>query len=95
MYFLVCPNFDLLTQLIGPYALGVLPKANFFAELVHSMDDNPMKPNGSTTKSVRAVATSHPKNSYKGQESGMALNHQYSFIMHWKCLLGLSTLYQQ
>ncbi|KAM0868606.1 hypothetical protein ACQ4PT_041226 [Festuca glaucescens] len=56
-------------SLIGPYALGVLPKANFFAELVHSMDDNPMKPNGSTTKSVRSVATLHPKNSYKVQES--------------------------
>jgi katanin p80 WD40 repeat-containing subunit B1 len=75
MHFLVCPNFDLLTQLIAPYALGVLPKANFFAELVHSIDDNPV--NGSTVKSVRAVATAHPKSSYKVQESGigMALNN--------------------
>uniref|UniRef100_A0ACD5WHY5 Uncharacterized protein n=1 Tax=Avena sativa TaxID=4498 RepID=A0ACD5WHY5_AVESA len=59
-------------SLIAPYALGVLPKSNFFAELVHSIDDNPVKPNGSTVKSVRAVATAHPKNSYKVQESGIA-----------------------
>ncbi|XP_048564756.1 katanin p80 WD40 repeat-containing subunit B1 homolog KTN80.1-like isoform X1 [Triticum urartu] len=59
-------------SLIEPYALGVLPKANFFAELVDSVDDNPVKPNGSTTKPIRAVATSHPKNMYKVQESGIA-----------------------
>ena len=81
LYFLlVCPNFNLLTQLIAPYALGVLPKANFFAELVHSIDDNTIKPNVSTVKSVHAVATAHPKNSYKVQEGiGIALNHQYIF----------------
>ncbi|KAM3351877.1 hypothetical protein ACQJBY_023635 [Aegilops geniculata] len=59
-------------SLIEPYALGVLPKANFFAELVDSVDDNPVKPNGSTAKPIRAVATSHPKNMYKVQESGIA-----------------------
>lgn len=77
----VCPNFYLLTQLIEPYALGVLPKANFFAELVDSVDDNPVKPNGSTAKPIHAVATLHPKNMYKVQESGigMALNYQYIF----------------
>ncbi|KQK10070.1 hypothetical protein BRADI_2g51760v3 [Brachypodium distachyon] len=58
-------------SLIGPYALGVLPKANFFAELV-SMDDNPVKSNDTTVKSIRTVATPHPKNSYKVQESGIA-----------------------
>ncbi|CAM0883332.1 unnamed protein product [Alopecurus aequalis] len=47
-------------SLIAPYALGVLPKANFFAELVHSIDDNTVKSNGSTVKSARAVATAHP-----------------------------------
>ncbi|KAF6990148.1 hypothetical protein CFC21_007386 [Triticum aestivum] len=59
-------------SLIEPYALGVLPKAIFFAELVDSVDDNPVKPNGSTAKPIRAVATSHPKNMYKVQESGIA-----------------------
>ncbi|XP_037414353.1 katanin p80 WD40 repeat-containing subunit B1 homolog KTN80.2-like isoform X1 [Triticum dicoccoides] len=59
-------------SLIEPYALGVLPKAIFFAELVDSVDDNPVKPNGSTAKPIRAVAASHPKNMYKVQESGIA-----------------------
>ncbi|KAE8798513.1 Katanin p80 WD40 repeat-containing subunit B1-like protein 1 [Hordeum vulgare] len=59
-------------SLIEPYALGVLPEANFFAELVDSVDDNPVKPNGNAAKPIRAVATSHPKNMYKVQESGIA-----------------------
>ncbi|KAL5220377.1 hypothetical protein ABZP36_025090 [Zizania latifolia] len=57
-------------SLIGPYALGVLPKANFFAELVHSLDDNPTKLIDSTAKSIPAQATAHPKNLYKVKESG-------------------------
>ncbi|CAO2197389.1 unnamed protein product [Urochloa humidicola] len=59
-------------SLIGPYALGVLPKANFFAELLQSMDDNPVKPIDSTANSSPALAMAQPKNSYKVKESGMA-----------------------
>ncbi|XP_062223147.1 katanin p80 WD40 repeat-containing subunit B1 homolog KTN80.1-like isoform X2 [Phragmites australis] len=59
-------------SLIGPYALGVLPKANFFSELVHSMDDNPVKPIDSTANSSPALAMAHPKNSYKVKELGIA-----------------------
>ncbi|XP_052140737.1 katanin p80 WD40 repeat-containing subunit B1 homolog KTN80.2-like isoform X1 [Oryza glaberrima] len=57
-------------SLIGPYALGVLPKANFFAELVHSLDDNPSKTIDTTAKSIPALATTHPKNLYKVKETG-------------------------
>ncbi|KAK8453808.1 hypothetical protein SEVIR_5G344400v4 [Setaria viridis] len=59
-------------SLIGPYALGVLPKANFFAELVQSMDDNPVKPIDSTANSSPALAMTQPKNSYKVKEAGSA-----------------------
>ncbi|XP_021310962.1 katanin p80 WD40 repeat-containing subunit B1 homolog isoform X2 [Sorghum bicolor] len=59
-------------SLIGPYALGVLPKANFFAELVQSMDDNPVKPVDSTANSRPALAMAHSKSSYKVKESGIA-----------------------
>ncbi|KAL6845258.1 hypothetical protein ACP4OV_024753 [Aristida adscensionis] len=58
-------------SLIGPYALGVLPKANFFSELVHSMDDSPVKPIDSTANSSPALAMAHPKNAYKVKESGI------------------------
>ncbi|KAG8078146.1 hypothetical protein GUJ93_ZPchr0007g5117 [Zizania palustris] len=57
-------------SLIGPYALGVLPKANFLAELIHSLDDNPTKLIDSTAKSIPAQATAHPKKLYKVKESG-------------------------
>ncbi|XP_006646391.1 katanin p80 WD40 repeat-containing subunit B1 homolog KTN80.1-like [Oryza brachyantha] len=57
-------------SLIRPYALGVLPKANFFAELVHSLDDSPSKPIDTTTKPIPALATTHPKNFYKVKETG-------------------------
>ena len=63
-------NFYCLIQLIGPYALGVLPKANFFAELVQSMDDNPVKPSESTANSSPALPMTQPKNSYKVKETG-------------------------
>ncbi|CAD6236512.1 unnamed protein product [Miscanthus lutarioriparius] len=59
-------------SLIGPYALGVLPKANFFAELVQSMDDNPVKPVDSTANSRPALAMAHSKSLYKVKESGIA-----------------------
>ncbi|KAG2592178.1 hypothetical protein PVAP13_5NG529500 [Panicum virgatum] len=59
-------------SLIGPYALGVLPKANFFAELVQSMDDNPVKPSESTANSSPALPMTQPKNSYKVKETGTA-----------------------
>uniref|UniRef100_A0A0D9V6H3 Katanin p80 subunit C-terminal domain-containing protein n=1 Tax=Leersia perrieri TaxID=77586 RepID=A0A0D9V6H3_9ORYZ len=59
-------------SLIGPYALGVLPKANFFAELVHSLDDNPSKPIETTAKSIPAIAVTEPKNFYKVKETGTA-----------------------
>ncbi|CAO2166620.1 unnamed protein product [Urochloa humidicola] len=59
-------------SLIGPYALGVLPKANFFAEFVQSMDDNPVKPIDSTANSSPAFAMTQPKNSYKVKEAGIA-----------------------
>ncbi|KAK3165627.1 hypothetical protein QOZ80_1AG0035730 [Eleusine coracana subsp. coracana] len=59
-------------SLIGPYALGVLPKTNFFAELVHSIDDPPVKPIDSTANSSPALATSHPKSSFKVKELGIA-----------------------
>ncbi|TVU34896.1 hypothetical protein EJB05_16752 [Eragrostis curvula] len=59
-------------SLIGPYALGVLPKANFFAELVHSIDDDPVKYIDNTANSGPALATSHPKSSYKVKELGIA-----------------------
>uniref|UniRef100_A0A0E0JPI7 Katanin p80 WD40 repeat-containing subunit B1 homolog n=1 Tax=Oryza punctata TaxID=4537 RepID=A0A0E0JPI7_ORYPU len=59
-------------SLIGPYALGVLPKANFFAELVHSLDDNPSKPIDTTAKSIPALATTQTKNPYKVKETGTA-----------------------
>ncbi|CAL4961060.1 unnamed protein product [Urochloa decumbens] len=58
-------------SLIGPYALGVLPKSNFFAELVQSMDDNPVKPIDSTANSSPALAMTQPKNSYKVKEAGI------------------------
>ncbi|WVZ68603.1 hypothetical protein U9M48_017525 [Paspalum notatum var. saurae] len=59
-------------SLIAPYALGVLPKANFFAELVQSMDDAPVKPVDSAANSSPALAMKHSKNSYKIKESGIA-----------------------
>ncbi|OEL21995.1 Katanin p80 WD40 repeat-containing subunit B1-like protein [Dichanthelium oligosanthes] len=59
-------------SLIGPYALGVLPKANFFAELVQSMDDNPVKPIDSTVNSSPSLAMTQPKSSYKVKEVGIA-----------------------
>ncbi|XP_035817438.1 katanin p80 WD40 repeat-containing subunit B1 homolog isoform X5 [Zea mays] len=59
-------------SLIGPYALGVLPKANFFAELVQSMEDNPVKPVDSTANSRPASAMAHSRSSYKIKESGIA-----------------------
>ncbi|GJN17484.1 hypothetical protein PR202_gb04555 [Eleusine coracana subsp. coracana] len=59
-------------SLIGPYALGVLPKTNFFAELVHSIDDPPVKSIDSTANSSPALATSHPKSSFKVKELGIA-----------------------
>ncbi|KAL6616172.1 hypothetical protein ACP70R_038442 [Stipagrostis hirtigluma subsp. patula] len=59
-------------SLIGPYALGVLPKANFFAELVHSMDDGSVKPIHSTANSSPDSAVMHPRSSYKVKDSGIA-----------------------
>ncbi|XP_062207073.1 katanin p80 WD40 repeat-containing subunit B1 homolog KTN80.2-like [Phragmites australis] len=59
-------------SLIGPYALGVVPKAISFAELVHSMDDNPAKSIDSTANSSPVLAMTHPKTSYKVKESGIA-----------------------
>lgn len=93
---LLSSNFFCLIQLIGPYALGVLPKANFFAELVQSMDDNPMKPIDISTNSSPALAMTQPKNSYKVKESGsgMVSNHLYisSFYYVLKCFFSLSLL---
>lgn len=73
MYFPSSSNFFCSIQLIGPYALGVLPKANFFAELVQSMDDNPVKPVDSSANSRPALAMAHPKSSYKVKESGIGI----------------------
>ena len=71
IYFPASSNFHYSIQLIGPYALGVLPKANFFAELVQSMDDNPVKPVDSTANSRPALAMAHSKSLYKVKESGI------------------------
>ena len=89
-------NFYCLIQLIGPYALGVLPKANFFAELVQSMDDNPVKPSESTANSSPALPMTQPKNSYKVKEpgTGMVSNHLYisCFYFVLKCFFALLLL---
>jgi hypothetical protein len=77
-----------LIQLIGPYALGVLPKANFFAELVQSME-----PSDSTANSSPALAMTQPKNSYKVKEPGIGTvsNHLYisPFYFVLKCFFAL------
>lgn len=89
-------NFFCLIQLIGPYALGVLPKANFFAELVQSMDDNPVKQIDISTNSSPALAMTQPKNSYKVKEAGIGMvsNHLYilSFYYMLKCFFSLLLL---
>jgi hypothetical protein len=62
-----------------------LPKANFFAELVHSIDDPPVKPIVNTANSGSALATSHPKSSLKVKELriGMVSNYKSSFRFHY------------
>lgn len=63
----------------------MLPKANFFAELVQSMDDDPVKTIESTANSSPALAMTQPKNSYKVKESGsgMVSNHLYIFPLYY------------
>jgi hypothetical protein len=100
VFFPASSNFHSWIQLIGPYALGVLPKANFFAELVQSMEDNPVKPVDSTANSRPASAMAHSRSSYKIKESGigMILNHLYisfSFYYLLRCFFFLITWWHE